>query len=267
MKRFNEWFKVFTVAILIGGMISIINPFCQAVSASQSEYQVYSKQVDVKKDMIDKDTVCIPISIHLNHPATTKWECTVTVYGENNFSRTKTVDVFYSGQRGIAFSNNDFIEIKTNASIYKKPVEQLIYGRKYFYYCSWRKKGQKVYEYAESIPKSFVMPYPKLEIGNVKIENSKDGRFCLSAEALNTFDRGRIDWWFEIVCDADSCNAENCFMDSKVVVSNEKDIGMRGHYPVPKKNIGKQYRFRIVGYDYARNEKFESNWYFFKKIE
>jgi hypothetical protein len=141
-------------------------------------------------------------------------------------------------------------------------VEKMIFGKEYNVLCFWRKKGDAKYEYAESTPRNFVMPYPKIDVGNGNAEKRDDGKFCLKGDIKNIMGRGRVDWWFEVVFDENSCNSIYCGMNS---VENCNDVKtIMTDYTISRDKAGKQHRYRIVGWDYSRNEKFESIWYFFK---
>jgi len=238
----------FAVAFIV--VFFMVYPMLSA-KASSPEYRVFTS----KPEKMDEKSVCIPVFINLIRPGSAKWECSVVVLGPNYY-RTKTIDIFYGGSRGVVFSNNDPDEKG-------RKVDQLIPGNKYFTYCLWRRKDNVSYEFVEQKTKDFIIPFPKIKIDRIKATKGADGKYYLSGEIKNLSNRGRVDWWFEIVSDHNSCNITICGQNMLMAEDKIESFSVETGFNIAGREADFRHRFQIRGWDYSRNEMIESSWYIF----
>lgn len=238
----------FVIAFIVVFIIAC--PMLSA-KANSPEYRVWS----LKPEKMNEKSVCVPVYFNLIRPGSIHWECTVVITGPGYF-RTKTFDVFFGGSKGVVFSNSD---IGKNG----EKVPQLIPGNKYYSYCLWNRKGNASFEFVEQNLKEFVIPFPKIKFENVKAVKHADGKYYLSGEIKNLSNRGRVDWWFEIVSDHNSCNITICGQNMLMAEDKIESFSVETGFNIAGREADFRHRFQIRGWDYSRNEMIESSWYIF----
>ncbi len=243
--------KKFAIFVVVAAAVMAIGLPMLSANADSSEYKVYIKN----PTRIDENSVCVPVSIYLQRPATQTWECAITLAGQGYY-RTKIMEVFYSGPKGAVFSNDDVD--KDNQKFC-----QLVPGRVYHAVLQWRKKGAEDFEYTAPNMMEITIPFPKIEFGKMEAKKQTDGSYCLKADMRNILDRGRIDWCFEVMYDSASCDRpDNCGFGSFKAEKPMLFLQASANYKIWRN--GKQNcKFRVIGYDHARQEWIESSWYDF----